>query len=284
MLVYEDIEAARRAVQEVRRAGRAVGLVPTMGALHQGHLSLIRASRQRCDVTAVTIFVNPTQFAPGEDFSRYPQPRETDLKACRREKADFVFAPSVETMYTPGSQTTVHVSGLTEGLCGPHRPGHFDGVATVVTKLFHILPANRAFFGEKDYQQLKVIERLVRDLNIPIEIVVCPTVREADGLALSSRNAYLSPMERKQAASLSRALFAAVERAQQGERDASTVTRRIRETILAAGPATIEYVDLVDAETLEVLPVVDRPARICAAIRIGSTRLIDNVAVGNAQR
>jgi pantoate--beta-alanine ligase len=191
-----------------------------------------------------------------------------------------VFAPDVDAMYPPGSQTTVHVSGLTEGLCGAWRPGHFDGVATVVAKLFNILPVDLAFFGEKDYQQMVMIRRMARDLDMPVEIVPCPTVREPDGLAMSSRNAYLSKGDRKQAVSLSRALFAARDRVTAGERDAKSLTERIREEIRAAGPAEIQYVEIVDPETLEPLSTIDRSARICLAVRIGTCRLIDNVAVG----
>ncbi len=279
MDVIRDIEPCRRTVREAQRQGRRVGLVPTMGALHEGHVSLIRRARRRCDYVAVTIFVNPTQFAPGEDYEQYPRTLEADLEVCKREGVDLVFAPSTDVMYAPDASTTVHVGGVTEGLCGPHRPGHFDGVATVVTKLFHILPADQAYFGEKDYQQMVMIRKMVRDLNVPIEIVACPTVREEDGLALSSRNRYLNPAERKQAVSLSRALFEAQRRVEEGERDASRLCEAIRETILAAGPARIEYVEAVDAETLTPLKTIDRPARICLAVRIGSCRLIDNVAV-----
>ncbi len=279
MDVFNDITETRAAVWKTQREGGTVGLVPTMGAFHEGHLSLIRTARDRCTTVAVTIFVNPLQFGPREDLVAYPRPLEADLAACREQVDDFVCAPPNEVMYPPGVLTTVHVSGITEVLCGPYRLGHFDGVTTVVAKLFNILPADVAFFGEKDYQQLVVIRRMVSDLNMPIEIVACPTIREPDGLAMSSRNAYLSPDERRQAASLSRALFAAVERAAGGEREVSSLVNGIRATILEAGPPRIEYVDVVDADTLEVLTTVDRPARICLAVRIGSCRLIDNVAV-----
>ncbi len=223
--------------------------------------------------------MNPTQFGPDEDYEAYPQTLDADLTACEAEGVDLVFAPSVATMFPPGTLTTIHVDGLTGVLCGPFRPGHFDGVTTIVAKLFQIMPADVALFGEKDYQQLVVIRQMVSDLNIPIEIVGCPTVREADGLALSSRNAYLSHGEREQAVSLSRALLEAVERVAAGERDAASVVRGIREEILSAGPVDIEYVDIIDAETLELLSTVDRPARICLAARIGPCRLIDNVPV-----
>lgn len=279
MQVQTDVQTCREAVITARVAGESVGLVPTMGALHEGHLSLIRAAKARCRRVAVTIFVNPTQFAPHEDFTAYPRPLEKDLDLCRSAGVDLVFTPSVETMYPAGAQTSIHVAGLSNGLCGPFRPGHFDGVATVVAKLFHILPADVAFFGEKDYQQLQVIRRMVRDLNLPIEIVGCTTLREPDGLAMSSRNVYLNPEQRKQAVSLSRSLFAAAKEVRAGQRDAGAITRTAKASILAAGPATIEYVDIVDADSLAVLTTVDRPARMCLAVRIGTCRLIDNVAL-----
>ena len=279
MLVFSDIEPTSQAVRDAQREGHVVGVVPTMGALHSGHMSLIRAARERCSTVAVTIFVNPTQFGPSEDFREYPRPLEDDLAACESAGVELVFTPSVETMYPSGSLTTVHVRGITGILCGPWRPGHFDGVATVVAKLFEIVPADIAFFGEKDYQQLIVISRMVQDLNMPIEIAACPTVREPDGTALSSRNRFLSPGERKQAASLSRALFAAVARVADGERDVSAIVDEIRREILGAGPVEIEYVEVVDAATLELITVIDRPARICLAVKIGSCRLIDNVGV-----
>jgi len=289
MNVLTNIDPAREAVRAVQQGGGTVGLVPTMGAIHEGHLSLLCAAKVRCTRVAVTIFVNPTQFGPAEDFAAYPRPLEADLRACEQAGADIVFTPTVETMY-PGTMysgarfqsrtsTTVHVSGLTDVLCGPLRPGHFDGVATIVAKLFQILPADAAFFGEKDYQQLAVIRQMVRDLNIPVEIVGCPTLREPDGLAMSSRNAYLTPAERRQAGSLSRALFAAVDRVRRGERNVAALVGGIREEILSAGPARIEYVDVVDADTLALLSIVDRPARICLAVRLGSCRLIDNLGV-----
>lgn len=279
MVVFEQIGPCREAIDKAKRKGQIVGLVPTMGALHEGHLSLIRAARGRCDVVTVTIFVNPTQFGPSEDFGNYPRTWDADRAACDSVGVDMIFAPDAVTMYPPGSCTAVHVSGLTEGLCGAYRPGHFDGVATIVTKLFNVLPADLAFFGEKDYQQFVMIRRMARDLMIPIEIVACPTVREPDGLAMSSRNAYLSADQRKHATSLSRALSAGVDCVKSGEHNAATVTGTIRKEILAAGPADIEYVDVVNADTLETLKVIDRPARICLAVRIGPCRLIDNIAV-----
>ncbi len=282
MKVYTTIDECRSAVLNARRGGATVGLVPTMGALHAGHLSLIVAARRKCDQTAVTIFVNPRQFGPNEDFSAYPRTLDDDLRRCESAGADLVFTPSVETMYPAGVRTTVHVAGLTDGLCGPFRPGHFDGVATIVAKLFHILPADAAYFGEKDYQQLMVIRQMVRDLDVPIEIVACPTVRETDGLAMSSRNAYLAPEDRRRAASLSKALFAAVEQADRGERSASTLVSAIRESLSRVGISQIDYIEIVDAQTLAPLSFINVPARLCLAVRIGRTRLIDNVAVDAA--
>ncbi|MCH7808848.1 MAG: pantoate--beta-alanine ligase, partial [Planctomycetes bacterium] len=218
-------------------------------------------------------------FGPDDDVNEYPRTLEADLQACRAAGVDLVFAPKPATMYPPDEATTVHVRGLTESLCGRSRQTHFDGVATVVVKLFNILPATMAFFGEKDYQQLVVVKRAVRDLNIPIEIVACPTVREPDGLAFSSRNQHLLPDERKQATSLSRALFAAAKRISAGEQDTAGVVQGIRDEILRAGPAEIDYIDVVDAMTLASMTIVDRPARICLAVRIGACRLIDNVGV-----
>ncbi len=266
-------------MRKARRDGKTTGLIPTMGAMHKGHVSLIDAARKRCDFVAVTIFVNPTQFEPGADLGAYPRRPKADLAACESAGTDMVFSPEVSVIYPDDQSTTVHVPGVTEGLCGARRPGHFDGVATIVAKLLNIVPADVAFFGEKDYQQLALIRRMVRDLNIPTEIVGCPTIREPDGLACSTRNAYLSKRERGQAACLSRALFAAVDRIRTGQRDARKITAAIRDEILAAGPAEIEYVDVVDASSLEILDKIDRPARICLAVRIGSCRLIDNVGV-----
>lgn len=275
-----SIRETREVVSAMRRDGRVVGFVPTMGALHVGHRALIEAARRRCDAVVVSIFVNPVQFCPGEDCDRYPRPVDADLDICRRDCVDLVFLPSVEEMYPLGCATTVHVAGLTDGLCGACRPGHFDGVTTVVAKLFHIIPADVAFFGEKDYQQLKVVQRMVAELNFPIRIVPCPTVREDDGLAVSSRNAYLAPAERRQAVSLSRAMRHAIASFAEGARDVQQLVERITAEIREAGPVTIDYVSIVDAETLAPLDVVDRPARICVAARIGACRLIDNMAVG----
>jgi pantoate--beta-alanine ligase len=279
MEVIEEIARARERVRAARAAGLRIGLVPTMGALHEGHLSLIRVARRKCPFVVVTIFVNPRQFGPAEDLAGYPRRLDADLEACRREGADLVFTPAAEAIYPAGFATTVHVVGATESLCGRHRPGHFDGVTTVVAKLFRILPADEAFFGEKDYQQLVVVRRMARDLDIPIEITGCPTVREADGLAMSSRNAYLTSDERRQATTLSAALFEVRERASAGERCVDSLVRGMRERISVGGPFRIDYVEIVDAETLRPLSELDRAARACVAVRLGDCRLIDNVAL-----
>lgn len=280
MEVLADIGEIRQRVLALRESGRRVGLVPTMGALHAGHRSLIEAAKARCDDVVVSIFVNPTQFGPGEDADRYPRTMDADLAVCRNTGVELVFLPSVEEMYANGATTSLRIGGLTEGLCGPHRPGHFEGVATVVTKLFNIVPADEAYFGEKDYQQLKVIQRMVRDFHIPIDIIPCPTVREPDGLAMSSRNVYLSPSERVQAGSLSQALRHAVARAGHGETDCRRLIDEATRHIEQAGPVRIDYVSIVNAESLEPMSVLDRPARMCLAVRIGACRLIDNMPLG----
>lgn len=279
MQVISDIENCRQAVLKKRQAGLSVGIVPTLGALHRAHRSLVAAAKERCAVVVVTIFVNPTQFGANEDLGAYPRPLEADLALCRDAGVDIVFAPSVAEMYGGEERTVVRVCGITDHLCGPHRPGHFDGVATVVAKLFHIVPADAAFFGEKDYQQLQVIRRMVRDLNIPIEIVACPTIREPDGLAVSSRNAYLNDSERAQAAILHRAMCAARERIVTGERETHRLIDDMTAMILSAGPAKIDYVEIVDADSLEPVRELRGAARICVAVRIGACRLIDNIGV-----
>lgn len=250
-----------------------------MGALHEGHRSLLRAARAACDVVVASIFVNPTQFGPNEDFAAYPRPLADDLAACQAEGVDMVFCPPVEEMYDPSAATTVAVARLTEGLCGAHRPGHFTGVTTVVAKLFNIVQPDVAFFGQKDAQQVVVIRKMVRDLLFPIEIVTCPTVREPDGLALSSRNAYLSPPERTQALCLSRALSFAREQIAGGARDTGRLLSAMRTQIESAGPCVIDYVDLVDADELTPKPRIEGRCLIALAVRIGRTRLIDNIVV-----
>lgn len=279
MDVLRTIAETRQAVAAARRAGRRIGFVPTMGALHEGHLSLVRAARRDAAYVVVSIFVNPTQFGPHEDFARYPRDETGDLRRCFESGVDLVFAPSEGEMYAPDAATTVHVARLTEHLCGPRRPGHFDGVATVVAKLFHIVQPDVAFFGEKDAQQLAVIRRMVRDLNLPVQIVGCPTVREPDGLALSSRNAYLSPQERARAVCLYQALQEARTRILRGERDARAVAEAMRAVVQAAAPERIDYIELVDPQTMQPVQRIEGPVLAALAVFIGRTRLIDNLTI-----
>jgi pantoate--beta-alanine ligase len=260
------------------RLPRPLGAVPTMGALHAGHLSLARRARAENASVALTIFVNPTQFLPHEDFERYPRPLERDLALAEEVGVDLVFAPPVEEVYPPGFATTVSVAGPSQRWEGVCRPGHFTGVATVVTRLLNLLRPERAYFGEKDYQQLQVVRRLVSDLALPVEIVGCPTVRDPDGLALSSRNVYLSPEERQRALALSRALFTAAERVAVGERDARALEALMHQHVTAAG-LEVDYLAVVDPVSLEPVSEVRHPARALGAVRVGTVRLIDNVAL-----
>jgi pantoate--beta-alanine ligase len=257
-----------------------VGFVPTMGYLHEGHLSLVRAARGANAHVIVSIFVNPTQFGPGEDFERYPRDAERDLSLLRDERVDVVFMPPVEEMYPDGASTFVEVEGITDVLEGAHRPGHFRGVTTVVAKLFNIVQPARAYFGRKDAQQLAVVRKMMRDLRRDIEIVGLPIVREPDGLAMSSRNAYLSPEERAAALVLSRALNKAGELFAAGERDAEALRRAMRELIGAEPLARVDYVSVADPETLQELDRIESHALASLAVRIGRTRLIDNVELG----
>ena len=261
-------------------ADGAVGLVPTMGYLHEGHLSLVRAARREDAHVAVSIFVNPTQFAPGEDLARYPRDEASDLALLEAERVDAVFAPSGDEMYPHGFSTYVTVEGLTARLEGASRPTHFRGVTTVVLKLLDIVQPHHAYFGRKDAQQLAVIRRMVRDLDVPVEIVGMPIVREPDGLALSSRNVYLTPDQRRAALVLSRSLRLAEELYAAGERNADAVRRAMQELIAAEPLASIDYVSVADADTLDELERLDRPALVSLAVHFGATRLIDNTALG----
>lgn len=271
-------------IQELREARRAlpgpVGFVPTMGYLHEGHLSLVRRARAENASVAVSIFVNPAQFGPAEDFERYPRDPERDAAMLRKAGTDLLFMPSAEEMYPAGYDTWVEVGGVTARLEGAERPGHFRGVATVVTKLFNLVQPDRAYFGQKDAQQLVVIRKLTRDLNLPVEIVPCPTVREPDGLAMSSRNVYLSPEERREALALSRALREAERLFAAGERDAGVLRERMRAVIAEGAPrGRIDYVSVADVETLAELERVDRRALASLAVRFPSARLIDNTVL-----
>ena len=272
------IEELRAAVGAYRAAGESVALVPTMGALHEGHLALVRAGQRLCRRTIATIFVNPTQFGPKEDFRSYPRDEAGDIAKLVAIGADALFAPALEEIYPPGFSTTVTVAGVSEGLCGDFRPGHFAGVATVVTKLLVQAMPDAALFGEKDYQQLLLIKRLARDLDIPVRITGVETVREPDGLALSSRNWYLSPAERRAAPMLFRVLTRIAERLAAGA-EAAPLLAEGRATLADAGFAPVQYLEVRDAETLEPLERADRPARVFVAAYLGKTRLIDNVPV-----
>lgn len=277
--VVRTVAALRRAVGAARAEGKSVGLVPTMGALHEGHLSLIRRSVRRADFTVVSIFVNPKQFGPNEDFDRYPHPLDRDLLLAREAGADLTFVPDVKTMYPEGFSTCVTVDGLTERLCGAERPGHFRGVTTVVAKLFNMVQPDFAFFGQKDAQQALVIRRMVRDMDMPLQVVVCPIVREADGLAMSSRNVYLTPEERSQAPVIHQALLAARRAVQDGEIVSEHLQNLIRRTIEKASAARIEYVEIVETELLQPAAVLKGEILMAVAVRFGRTRLIDNEVV-----
>ena len=276
MRVLDRIDVVRKELDAARADGRTVGLVPTMGALHEGHASLIRRSATECDVTAVSVFVNPLQFGPAEDFTRYPRTFEADVAVAAAEGAELVFAPPVTEMYPEPLVTRVEVGGPADGLEARTRPGHFAGVATVVTKLFAIAGPCRAYFGEKDYQQLLVVRRLAADLSLPVDVVACPTVREPDGLALSSRNAYLSPEERRAATVLFRALEAAAAAVVAGERSGDRLRSVLADVIASEPLARLDYAEVADPFTLEPLGRLNRPARALVAATVGSTRLIDN--------
>lgn len=273
-----------RGIAELRTARsqltNPLGLVPTMGALHDGHLSLIRLARQDCASVVVSVFVNPTQFGASEDLSAYPRDLARDASLAERAGADVVWAPQVEDVYPPGFQTRVQVESLTQPLEGLHRPGHFQGVATIVAKLLNVVQPQRTYFGQKDAQQAMVVRRMVQDLNFPLEIVVCPTVREADGLALSSRNAYLNPNERRAAPVLFRALSAAAEAFEAGEREADRLRQRMERTLAGEPLARPQYVSVADPETLAELSGPVERALLLMAVHIGATRLIDNLLVG----
>lgn len=276
MRIIRTIADMRGAVAAARSRGLSVALVPTMGALHEGHLSLLRAARAENDLVVMSLFVNPTQFAAGEDLDAYPRTEERDVSLAASAGADLVFAPSPDEIYPSGFATTIHVSGITEVLCGAHRgAAHFDGVATVVTKLFQIVAPDTAYFGQKDAQQVLVVRRLVRDLDLPVRVVACPIVREADGLAMSSRNAYLDAAAREQATALSRALDAAATAVAQGRTSAAEVLAAAHSVLTEAGIDT-EYLELRSPDDLSELDQVAGPALLAVAAQVGAARLIDN--------
>ena len=273
----------REAAAALRQEGRRIGLLPTMGALHEGHLSLVRAARAQSDVVVVSIFVNPKQFGPGEDFDHYPRYLEQDHRLLEDARVDFLFAPAAQEVYPDGFATYVTVERLSEKLCGRSRPGHFRGVATVVRRLFELVQPYVAFFGQKDAQQSVIIRRMVRDLGLPVEIVVCPIVREADGLAMSSRNVYLSPEERRAAVVLWQSLERARERIEGGERRAESILVEMKSLTAREPRARVDYIEVVDLETLEAKPAVAGQTLIALAAWIGTTRLIDNMIVEESE-
>jgi len=277
MRVVTSVTGMKALAREWKREGRKVGFVPTMGYLHAGHLSLVRESKQRADVTVVSVFVNPAQFGPQEDYKKYPRDLDKDSAYLEEAGVDCLFYPGAADIYPPGYRTYVEVQGLQERLCGKSRPGHFRGVATVVLKLFNIVSPDLAFFGAKDAQQVKIIERMAADLDLAVEVVTCPLVREPDGLALSSRNAYLNTEERRAALVLSRSLRWAERAVAAGERDAASLVAGIRSAIEAEPLARIDYVEAVDPDSLEPVAEVRGGVLVALAVFIGSTRLIDNI-------
>jgi pantoate--beta-alanine ligase len=276
MQIIKSCGEMQKLATDLRTAGKTIGLVPTMGYLHEGHLSLMRKSREENNVSVISIYVNPTQFGRGEDFTTYPRDMEGDAQKAQNAGVDYIFAPGDKDMYPAGYCTFVEVEELTEGLCGASRPGHFKGVTTVVAKLFNICKPHRAYFGQKDAQQARILGQMTRDLNLDLEIVVMPIVREADGLALSSRNVYLSPEERKAAHSLSRSLKWAREVYRQGERSADLLIQGIIKMIEKEKTGTVDYVEIVDADTLKEVGQIERPALVALAVKYGKARLIDN--------
>jgi pantoate--beta-alanine ligase len=279
MKIAKTVKEMRAAARTARLAGKSLGLVPTMGALHEGHLSLVRTAKEMCEAVAVSIFVNPLQFGPQEDLAKYPRDFEGDSKRLKNEGIDCLFAPSVEEMYPQTSITYVEVEDFSNRLCGGSRPGHFRGVATVVAKLFHIVQADRAFFGQKDAAQVAVLRRMVKDLNFPVEIVVCPIVREPDGLAMSSRNAYLNAHERRSALLLSRSLREVQRRFEQGERNPSTLIQAGTNLLAQEPSIRLDYFSMVDPDTLAPVAELTGNTLVAVAAFVGGTRLIDNVVL-----
>lgn len=276
MKLVHTVNEVREQVKEWKKEGLTVGLVPTMGFLHEGHQSLIAASVKENDRTVVSVFVNPTQFGPNEDFEAYPRDIEKDRALCESTGADLIFNPESEEMYPEGFCTYTNITGLSDALCGKSRPIHFKGVCTVVSKLFNIVGADKAYFGEKDAQQLAIIRRMVRDMNIPVEIVGCPIIREEDGLAKSSRNTYLNPEERKAALILSKAVFAGKDMVENGEKSAEKIVSSMKEIIKSEPLAEIDYVEMVDMNTMKNIDAVEGAVLCAIAVKIGKTRLIDN--------
>jgi pantoate--beta-alanine ligase len=280
MQTFTSVKDMQNWCMEQKRSGRTIGLVPTMGYLHQGHLALVREARRRCDIVVVSIFVNPIQFGVGEDFEDYPRDLEKDSSLLEQEAADAIFAPSIKDMYPAGYSSYVEITGeISEKLCAQSRPGHFKGVTTVVTKLFHICLPDIAFFGQKDAQQVMILEKMVKELNFPLTIVRVPIVREEDGLALSSRNVYLTKEARAQALVLNRSLLAARELIESGERNAGQVKKLLKETIMTSPEANIVYAEIYDADNLADVEEIKTRVLIALAVKFGTTRLIDNLIV-----
>jgi pantoate--beta-alanine ligase len=280
MQVVRQTKEMQKISDRLREEGKRIGFVPTMGYLHDGHISLVRKAKELSDSVVVSIFVNPTQFGPGEDFQRYPRDEEGDKAKLEKAGVEFLFIPDAKEMYSPRCQTYVEVTEVSKGLCGDFRPGHFRGVATVVAKLFNIVKPHIAVFGEKDYQQLLVIKRMAEDLNFDIEIIPGTLIREEDGIAMSSRNAYLSPEDRKKATVLNRSLVKAKELFDSGEKKTYNIVQTLKKSIESVEGVSIQYVEIREAETLERVEIVSRPAVIVVAAMVGSVRLIDNIIIG----
>ena len=279
MRAVHTVKEIREALEAVREPDKAIGLIPTMGALHTGHEKLMETARRECGLVVVTIFVNPLQFGPNEDYARYPRPLQADVELCRPHGVDFVFAPAAEEMYPQPQLTFTQVTRVSDHLCGAYRPGHFRAVATVVLKLFNIVQPHRAYFGEKDMQQLAVIRRMTADLNLPVAIVPVPTVREPDGLAVSSRNGYLDPEQRKVAPLLYRALQEAEKQIRSGEKDAAKIRAAALGVLGQAPLVRVEYLEVVDPDEMQPVSSVTPPVHVAGAVWLGATRLIDNVFV-----
>ncbi|MCP3887227.1 MAG: pantoate--beta-alanine ligase [Propionibacteriaceae bacterium] len=280
MQIIKKKAALRAQIKNARAAGKSIGFVPTMGFLHQGHLALMNRARQENDLVVVSVFVNPTQFGPNEDLDAYPRDEQRDMELMRAQQVDMAFFPTLDELYPQGYTTYVQVEGpMSQTLCGRSRPTHFRGVTTIVAKLFHMGEPQRAYLGQKDGQQVAVIEQMVRDLDFDIQIIACPTVREKDGLAMSSRNSYLSPEQRAQACVLSQALFEARDMITKGERRAATITQHITDRITSVDGAVIDYVSIVDALDLADIQVLTGKVLIALAVKIGATRLIDNIRI-----
>ena len=279
MDIVKTISELRQHVAAARSQGKTIGFVPTMGALHIGHASLITAACEKCDYVVVSIFVNPTQFGPSEDLDKYPQDIAADAKLCRDRGADIIFAPTVGEMYPDELVTWVDVEKLTEPMCGQIRPGHFRGVTTVCAKLFNIVSPDYAFFGQKDAQQSIVIKRMVADMNIPLEIVTCPTVRDADGLAASSRNKYLDENQRRDALLISKSLLKCLQLVEKGNCDSGLLKNEIQKTMTISPEIKVQYIAIVDPETLQEIDTITEKALVAIAVTIGSTRLIDNILI-----